>query len=373
MKTKINILIILITLSFASCHSNKKSFRYVNVNGFERTICKNGEGAKFDINKIIILKEIKQVHLGSIEKVSIIDSLIVVKDKYGVYLFNSNGKYLRQIGRKGLANNEYINLSTYYVDNRKNINIVDGCSSKILTFRTDGTFLNSKKIKDGLLMQVFDMEPLLSNQLFVCNKICDDFNDIYGICTDNLNNFKMVDNTPLKTRNYLMPIGGHPFSVYNNIIRYVKPFGNCIYTYGSNKVWEIKTKMKVLDDDNLEDIKILDPTLYIKVLSKKYFVGFTDIFETSKYILLAFSQVEYVMLNKKNNTCQVYDYSLSHNSTNAQLINIMATYNDQLVGIVEPFFRLNISLSKGNEALFKALEGRKSFKSPAIIIYDINK
>lgn len=42
--------------------------------------------------------------------------------------------------------------------------------------------------------------------------------------------------------------------------------------------------MKILYEDDLEDIKIYDPILYIKVLSKKHFIGFMDVFETSLYI-----------------------------------------------------------------------------------------
>ena len=43
----------------------------------------------------------------------------------------------------------------------------------------------------------------------------------------------LIEDMPLKTMTYLMLIVGHPYSVYNNIIRYTKSFGNCIFPMGA--------------------------------------------------------------------------------------------------------------------------------------------
>lgn len=82
--------------------------------------------------------------LGAINKVTVSDSLIFIKSNGAIFLFNSNGKFIRKIDKKGIGPNEYIRLSDFDVDiDKKELIIFDKEKKQLLSYDFHGNFIST--------------------------------------------------------------------------------------------------------------------------------------------------------------------------------------------------------------------------------------
>lgn len=112
-----------------------------------------------DMNEISTLKSIIPIEttdkclIGQIEKVFVLDSCFIIWDRQSnrVLVFNIDGKYLYDIGKLGQGPKEFTTISYMYVDeDKKNIQIIDNASLKIVTYNSLGKFIDAKPIKHYL-------------------------------------------------------------------------------------------------------------------------------------------------------------------------------------------------------------------------------
>ena len=119
--------------------------------------------SNWEENQVIPRKLIKSIEftplettdsslIGSIGKMYKRDGFLFVKDnKYvkKVLIYDSNGKYVRSIGRYGRGAGELIDLTDFIVDSKHNLlSILDNQQRKVLTYNLDnGDHINDLKIQ----------------------------------------------------------------------------------------------------------------------------------------------------------------------------------------------------------------------------------
>jgi hypothetical protein len=95
----------------------------------------------------IELKTPEDVIITSIWDVKQIDNCLLIKARHDVYLFHTNGQFIRQVGSRGQGPEEYYHASKVEID-RKKKEIVISDTHKLLFYDLNGNFLRSKKWKD---------------------------------------------------------------------------------------------------------------------------------------------------------------------------------------------------------------------------------
>lgn len=120
-----------------------------------------------------------------------------------------------------------------------------------------------------------------------------------------------VASTNMNTANTMVPIGVHPYSLYSGAVKYILPFDNKIYDLKTNEVLQFLSDKNIYSSKELEDIKDFNIMSYLTAMQKGYFLGFTDIFEIDKYIVLACKNIDYVFLEKEKENCTHYSYDLN--------------------------------------------------------------
>lgn len=358
-------------LILLSC-SSLTTLNYRTLEGYDQKKLSNGENINIKLQKIIPLDS--KCHLSTILKVEQVDSCFVIQDLNGVYSFDTNGNFLCQYSQKGHGRKEYIRVYSFFVDENKDINLLDAYTGKIMTFNLKGEYLSEKRFKTGMLRNVQNICKLPNrNQLFYSNCVFNDQNCIYGTFDLNKLQEKELVRTPLRTQNVGMPIGNHSFSIFKDTVRYVVPFENKIYTFDSDNALLLNTKQVLLDEEHLAKIKDFGMAAYVRCMHEKKFLGFTDIFETEKYILLSRMNMEYVLVDKSDNRCQKYDYYFDGPYSHTPLIGIIATHENNYIGILDSMSTLGTELISGpNHSLNEAIRKVREIGEPALLIYSIN-
>ncbi|UEG54022.1 6-bladed beta-propeller [Mucilaginibacter daejeonensis] len=106
------------------------------------------------LNRIIEVKEIipletkTDFYIADITQCLRLDSLILLLDaKYSrLLIYRQDGRLLREIGRLGDGIGEFENISNFFVDERKRLNLFSSESMKMLMYDIEGKFIGEKKV-----------------------------------------------------------------------------------------------------------------------------------------------------------------------------------------------------------------------------------
>jgi hypothetical protein len=103
----------------------------------------------------IILEDSDNAIIGVIDGMQIFDNFIFVLDSWKakrLFVFNREGKYIRQIGNSGNGPGEYINISDFCIDpNNRNIYVLDNWKNTILSYSVDdGKYIGSIKLRNDI-------------------------------------------------------------------------------------------------------------------------------------------------------------------------------------------------------------------------------
>ena len=148
-------LFLILFFLLSACHSEKKQSEMINHSAEIIQITPDfniGTGMNLSsfVKSIdfIPLETTDECLLRGIGKAAIYGDYIHVVDEPDyrspcVYQFNKSGKFIRQIGSKGEGPEEFVEMRGFVLDKDGNICICDGVRKKILTYKSDGTFLHS--------------------------------------------------------------------------------------------------------------------------------------------------------------------------------------------------------------------------------------
>lgn len=332
--------------------------------------------------EIIKLEETDNSLLSSIRKIEKIDSVYVIWDDLsGILCFNSEGKFLNSISKKGEAGNEYMKINCFLVDSEKSIVIFDDVMNKMLKFKLDGTFISSHKFKDYNSLSWMHSGAFISdNRLFQENYIYNDFNDIYTILSLNNEDKEIIYKTPLNTASIAVPIGTHPISKTDGGVKFIIPFDNNIYTINNSgnleTVFNIVTDKTKATEKELSEQKEYSVITSIELSNKGYFQGFTDVFETNNHILLAYYNLDYMLINKITRQAIRFNNSISEGMVTMPFSGVISTTNDYFISVysisdLEKFEKIKYS---GDENINKLKEFLKDYEydsNPFLIVYKL--
>lgn len=334
--------------------------------------------------EIIKLEETDNSLLSTISRIEKVDSVFVVWDNLtGIHCFNLNGKYLNSISKKGEAGNEYMKINCFLVDSARTIVIFDDVMNKMLKFKLDGTFISSYKFNDYNSLSWMHSGAFISdNKLFQENYIYNDFSDIYTVLSLNDEDKEKIYKTPLNTASIAIPTGTHPISKTEEGVKFIIPFNNNIYTINNSGnieiVFNIVTDRTKVPENVLSEQKEYSIMTSVELSNKGYFQGFTDIFETDNYILLAYYNLDYMLIDKATRQTIRFNNSIYNEMETMPFIGVAATTKDSFISVystseLEKFLKIKYN---GDENINKLKDFLKDYEydsNPFLVVYKLKK
>lgn len=239
--------------------------------------------------------------LGLIGEITQIETFL---DRYYIYdkktkklkVFNSNGKYLFDIGKEGEGPGEYQGICSFYINEKENkIGIFDPLKMAVHEYNLNGDFLQTIKHNQILLTSI--KKPLYFDKHIYCFFPVSYISDmIYSLIS--AKDYKIIDRWstyPVKVDEQMFAeIMYHPFSLINDELHYITLFSDTIYSYIDSvkkPYLLIETGKPNIPSEYFKG-KLFEhnPTdAFMEVWKdKKYSPGFTELFETDRYILVNF-------------------------------------------------------------------------------------
>lgn len=296
----------------------------------------NGSDGLATLKQIIPIETSSEVQISHIYKVEQLDNMLIIQDDNGIYSFTKLGKFRCKYGNKENAANEYMRASTFFINNNHQLCIIDSEKNKILTYDLNGNFISREKYDGDILSLVHNALYVGEDNIICENYMFKDFSNIYTIVNLKEKTSFVYDSTQIKRTDGMQYFGKHTISKNGESILYVKPFSNKVFAYEQQSDYEVKSKMNMLNEKDLSSIKGFSFFTYKFFLDKGNFMGFTDVFETSNKNILFSSQTYYVVIDKESKECKRYNYTVDNKSKNSPLINILSSYQNNLIGVIDP-------------------------------------
>ena len=295
----------LISLIFCACAENKTEndvdSMYIDINSAKGFI--SGEAIMDTTNSAIIPLESDKVTIGYIEDCKIRDNNIYIVDggRRELHVFEINGKYLGTLSHSGKAENEYIEISDFYVT-ESNIYILDNPSRKILLYNNKYGFVSAIKIHDYWANNLF----VIDRNIFLVNEGSDCKYGKYHIFKINERG-EMIDKyIPFDYNPGL--VCENPFAAQGDTIWYCQRDKNTVYKITDNGCDEylridfgqhaLPEKYKKMDAKALANEKI----------DKSFSLGIQSIKVSDNYIFMSFycKGQQYLAIYDVRNGCMTH-------------------------------------------------------------------
>ncbi|MCF6358354.1 MAG: 6-bladed beta-propeller [Draconibacterium sp.] len=192
-----------------------------------------------DSIEFVKLETNKHCLIGNIRKIRHINDRFYILDKNQIiYIFDSKGKFLKKLDKRGKGPKEYYELRDFDVNMEGTITILS--NRKVVVYDSNLRFLNAEKIKIkselGRSLNPIHFLPLESNTFFYSGSfgLYNSFNQEYALCNTNKKYKRIKEFFPVKY-NYTM--GHQNFYKSNNKIYFTNTYGNdTIYQIHESKV-----------------------------------------------------------------------------------------------------------------------------------------
>jgi hypothetical protein len=241
-----NILLVMLTLLFFQCNSNKTN-KPVNADEYKFFVIDYEKALqnKKTINLSEMAEEVKYIPLqtdsncllGRKPEYHFTDQYIFIENRDHVLVYDYNGKYLRRIGTPGKGPNEIDLIRMIQVNDKdKTVAIQTNWNRKILFFNFDGTFKESVPVPD--VMYMYPIE----NDKFVAYDFCSSGYEDYVLRLTNRKNDTISRvNNHFKWENKTGTIysigywGFHPMYSNNDNYFFKGMYNDTIYYLSDNK------------------------------------------------------------------------------------------------------------------------------------------
>lgn len=377
-KMKLFIAVLLLML-IAACKSTDEH-PIVYIEGYDNPIKPNSDDIQIDSFFVVGLEQCENSIVSNIKKIDFIDSLMLVhSDRKLLAFHHQTGKYIRTYGERGNGANEYVELTTFFVDkSHGHIFLVDGYRQRVLKFDAVGHFIDCENYPENVLALLHKAELIDVKMIFSSNYVYNDKNSIYSVIDTHKKSSKSIFNFGARTENIAMPIGSHPYVYFNDTIRCIVPFNDTIFTFqGNDKLipdFVVRSSKRKMTISKISDVNNFSINTYIPLINNDEFLGFTDVFESSTKIFLGFYNQYYFLIDKSSGVGQRYDYSFQNEPSNLPIVNIKSIHNDFFVGVVNPYefvsweFTPNTT-NKSINLLRQAIEEIDLHHNPIILFY----
>jgi hypothetical protein len=276
----------------------------------------------FDNFRIVPLETNNESIIGHIEQIQFWNDKIVVLDSRiakSVLIFDSNGKFIRKIGKIGKGKGEYLNpLSISISQKNELIAILCSDTKKVLIYNMEGVLINEIKLKTSNSVNkiVFHGNNILADVYPEKGSSSDDLLYLFNTSGEVIDTW--VSN--LKHRNgYTRTQISTAFFQYESSIKYFKSFMNVVFEFQDNKLspylWlETKNKYSISEINEFNN----DDDFTKKFWNLEKLIAVHDFLENDNFVYFKFRYKvggKYLIIDKKKNEI-IASKRMSDNMTN---------------------------------------------------------
>ena len=362
MRTQI---IIIIVFSFFSCNQLKE--KEINKTNNIITINIDNESQfidyKLKLTKKIQLETTKESLIGQAGKIIYRHNKIFIQDlkTHSLFVFDTDGKFIQQIGRRGRGPGEHPELRDFSISNDDLIYLLT--YNRILTYNFDGKYITTINIKhdDKILLNPLKFATLNGNDFFLWQGT---FGYKHDIDRMPYLMYKMSSNGDLLNGYFAtsrITMGNHTqFSPCYDGININPPFGEySIYKIDNNDLFEnvkIDFGKNTLMSDQLEkgfSDRVAKQEYELR--NSNYCVGIDNFLETEDYYYFTFiyeGKLKQILYSKKTK-----DYTIGKLTP---FTKMLCTKDKYFIAAVEPYFLEYISTQTiSNEEIYRSLKALK--------------
>lgn len=382
--------IILCSALFCGCKHSSNTESDMTIISFDTYRPRPVEADKYfsDI-RIIPLETNDEGIFPFINRVELVDSLLIVCGGEYIGLFNLDGKFITRIGQQGRGPVEYSALKGFFVDkNNETVSIIDDGTGKIITYGFDGKYVSSKEIEGEVFSWGYYAMLTSDDKVLIFNKHNPTHNMAYTLVDmdhpKRVEYFNSYD--PVKLEKYSYHFAQHPMARSGENIHLTMPLDHIIYEYSKGEItskYYIETPQEIIPKERI-DMSAGPEYSYrsqlVDLTVDGYFGGFTDIFETDNSIFLHYMAKGVYpglcIINKSTNKGEFFTYPNTLEQLTSPVFPFSASEGNKFVSIVpsHQVMLLKSYIYDGEEMsddLRDALGLMDESSNPLLVVYTI--
>lgn len=367
----------------AACHGSKQQ----NIEVLRCSNC-SGEALEtppsYKVTDIIKLETNIESFITNIKQMEMNDSLIfILNGSENLYVFDRNGNFKNQIGKKGEAPNEYLVLNTFYINAvEQMVVLIDSYKNVLLNYSFDGKYISTISMSPNTLLNCNNTLLMDDNTLMLFNMMGIKESIAYSLIDMNKKELigKYFPYAPIMTNNYIYSFSRHPIAATENGANIILPLCDTIYNYSaSSRTFEpkyiVETPRKMASKYQIRNDKkqTYSAELY-DLWEEGYFTGFNGIYETKEKIILTFLNgiiMGYFIFDKLDWKGNYYIYEYDDASGEIPFYPVIYTYDNKFIASVGAEKLLEYKGSIKNRIFQDAIKDLKEDDNPCLLIYEL--
>lgn len=367
----------------AACHGSKQQ----NIEVLRCSNC-SGEALEtppsYKVTDIIKLETNIESFITNIKQMEMNDSLIfILNGSENLYVFDRNGNFKNQIGKKGEAPNEYLVLNTFYINAvEQMVVLIDSYKNVLLNYSFDGKYISTISMSPNTLLNCNNTLLMDDNTLMLFNMMGIKESIAYSLIDMNKKELigKYFPYAPIMTNNYIYSFSRHPIAATENGANIILPLCDTIYNYSaSSRTFEpkyiVETPRKMVSKYQIRNDKkqTYSAELY-DLWEEGYFTGFNGIYETKEKIILTFLNgiiMGYFVFDKLDRKGNYYIYEYDDASGEIPFYPVIYTYDNKFIASVGAEKLLEYKGSIKNRIFQDAIKDLKEDDNPCLLIYEL--
>lgn len=375
------IIVLLCALFMMACNSAKKpsnDMMVYNLNPSEEPlqetpIYKHVEIIKLETSPVSLISNINRIEMN--------DSIIFVSEFGKLYTFTREGKFVSQISRKGEGPEEYIVLSSFYIDNKKQqVTIIDNYKNVLINYDFYGKYLSTVSVP-AVSFQSCHYTVLTEDSQLLCHNMMD-MNDTEAYSLFDIDKQKVKKYfayQPITVGDYMYPFSWHPMARAGKDIDIIMPLCDTIYTYSTasssfEPKYIIETPQKMIPKEKIRKNTPSYTEDICKLSEQGFFTGFTGIFETEAKVLLEYKDqgvvLGYFLFDKSSKAGHYYLSCSSKEDTVLPFFYTIYAYKNVFVGYAQPRDLLELK-NLQDEEIRESIKDLKEDDNPCLILYEL--
>lgn len=367
----------------AACHGSKQQ----NIEVLRCSNC-SGEALEtppsYKVTDIIKLETNIESFITNIKQMEMNDSLIfILNGSENLYVFDRNGNFKNQIGKKGEAPNEYLVLNTFYINAvEQMVVLIDSYKNVLLNYSFDGKYISTISMSPNALLNCNNTLLMDDNTLMLFNMMGIKESIAYSLIDMNKKELigKYFSYAPIMTNNYIYSFSRHPIAATENGANIILLLCDTIYNYSaSSHTFEpkyiVETPRKMASKYQIRNDKkqTYSAELY-DLWEEGYFTGFNGIYETKEKIILTFLNgiiMGYFIFDKLDRKGNYYIYEYDDASGEIPFYPVIYTYDNKFIASVGAEKLLEYKGSIKNRIFQDAIKDLKEDDNPCLLIYEL--
>lgn len=341
-----------------------------------------------DSYSIVKLQTEKSI-INNIDQIQIFNDNIYILDKKQsrLLVFNSEGEYIQDVGRKGQGHNEFIAVSSFYINPEKlTVTIVDPMKNIALCYdlAKQGSFINGKEIELEATGTIANMRYIGDGKV-ICFSNPNMFDDkmLYVVNEDDFSVNYIISKSPFRPNVGAAIIATQPYSIVSGDIHFVSIFEKEIRSYSNHSIKPIilvednkdklnRKELRAIADVNSNDFF----STYLNITKDNIFSpGLQNIFETNRFILCTSLLASSIIWDKYSEQGLIIK---PHINSMFNLDNICYSEGNTLISIWTPtqidhFKRAlengNIKALESAQNVFKIIENYDPNQDNPVVIF----